>query len=82
MWSVVFLASPAYVMLLWVLKSNDVAVRGLIEGATGLVAACSVEARIARGGVAVLMSASSGFEFGMDRPSYKFQCVRSSITVN
>jgi glucan endo-1,3-alpha-glucosidase len=69
---VVFLTSPAHVMLLWVFESNDVAVCGRIESATGLVAACSVEARIVRSGVVVLRFAPSGFEFRMDPPLYKF----------
>jgi len=45
---------------------------GVLKVQLGLVAACSVEARIARGGVVVLRFAPSGFEFRMDPPSYNF----------
>ena len=53
MWGVVFLTSPAHVMLLWVFESNGVAVRGRIEGATGVGCCGNVEVCIARDGAEV-----------------------------
>jgi len=72
-WGVVFLTSPAHVTLSCGSSNQTMSLRGGVSKVRlGLVVACSVEARITRGGVVVLRFAPSGFEFQMNPPSYNF----------